>query len=308
MPRQKGDPPATIVCYICGRPSGVHGYEFHEKACRRKYEQQQAALLPGERRPLPPKPTGFATPAPTSKQRASRLAAGGQATGRTAATAGASTGDLGDEGASESMALSLEEQNLAARKAFEDSVMIKCEFCSRSFMPDRIAIHNKSCTAERPSRRVGEHTSGMIGPFKNRNFNVPGVAGHVTGAHQAAESIDVPGSPSPLPASRRRPRTSNASPSVDTRESPILRSATPTGSTRGDHNTGEGNGLCQQVARPPRRGASPASPATFSANERGGLAAVEKRLSKLEATLFSALEEVRSLSGEVRQLRAASER
>jgi len=72
----------------------------------------------------------------------------------------------------------LAEQNSAARKAFEENVMVKCQFCQRSFLPDRIAIHNRSCTAERPSRRVGERSVGMIGPFKNRNFNVPGVAGH----------------------------------------------------------------------------------------------------------------------------------
>uniref|UniRef100_A0A914Y0Z1 Zinc finger protein 474 n=1 Tax=Panagrolaimus superbus TaxID=310955 RepID=A0A914Y0Z1_9BILA len=33
--------------------------------------------------------------------------------------------------------------------------LVKCEWCGRSFGPDRLAVHHRSCTKENPAKRVG---------------------------------------------------------------------------------------------------------------------------------------------------------
>jgi hypothetical protein len=38
------------------------------------------------------------------------------------------------------------------------STMIECEYCGRRFTDaNRLAVHHKSCTQERPAKRVGAH-------------------------------------------------------------------------------------------------------------------------------------------------------
>ena len=48
-------------------------------------------------------------------------------------------------------------QNAAAQATFETAVMEACPHCGRTFKADRLAIHLRSCTAEKPSRPVGSN-------------------------------------------------------------------------------------------------------------------------------------------------------
>ena len=48
----------------------------------------------------------------------------------------------------------LEAYNRAASEAFNTAVLVPCEFCGRTFLEEKLAIHNRSCTRENPARSV----------------------------------------------------------------------------------------------------------------------------------------------------------
>lgn len=48
--------PKALICYICGKEYGTHSLDIHLKTCKKKWEEEQAAKPPGERKPLPEPP------------------------------------------------------------------------------------------------------------------------------------------------------------------------------------------------------------------------------------------------------------
>lgn len=48
----------------------------------------------------------------------------------------------------------LEAMNAAAQNSYNEVALFKCEWCGRSFLEDKLKIHNRSCTQEKPARRV----------------------------------------------------------------------------------------------------------------------------------------------------------
>ncbi len=50
---------------------------------------------------------------------------------------------------------SLDAQNEAAQQVFNEEALEACEHCGRTFMKDRLVIHQKSCTSSSPAARVG---------------------------------------------------------------------------------------------------------------------------------------------------------
>ena len=51
--------------------------------------------------------------------------------------------------------LTLDEINKMATTAFNTESLSTCAFCGRTFLPEKLIIHNRSCTADHPARRVG---------------------------------------------------------------------------------------------------------------------------------------------------------
>lgn len=51
--------PRTLVCYICGREFGTASLDFHLKACKKKWENEQMQKPKHERRPCPEPPKNF---------------------------------------------------------------------------------------------------------------------------------------------------------------------------------------------------------------------------------------------------------
>lgn len=51
--------------------------------------------------------------------------------------------------------LTMQEHNEMAMRAMA-STMAECEHCGRTFLPEKLAIHHKSCSASTPARRVGQ--------------------------------------------------------------------------------------------------------------------------------------------------------
>ena len=46
--------------------------------------------------------------------------------------------------------------NSAAQEVWNTESLVACSFCNRRFLPEKLKIHNKSCTASNPARRVDE--------------------------------------------------------------------------------------------------------------------------------------------------------
>jgi hypothetical protein len=131
-------PPKTRICYICGRQYGLHSYEIHLKQCKDLWIAREAHKSdPRERKKLPEDPA----------LRLQGGGAGGSAEGEVSAAKAVSA----PSGAG---APSLDELNKLASAAFNTEALDTCAYCGRTFLPEKLITHNKSCTADKPARRV----------------------------------------------------------------------------------------------------------------------------------------------------------
>lgn len=125
--------PRTIVCYICGRQYGVHSYDIHLKQCKDLWIARESQKDPRERKSLPRDPMEAGD--------VSRLAATAPANLKRANTMKLSAAELA-------------EMNQAATETFNTVSLSVCEWCGRSFLPEKLVIHNRSCTQDKPARKV----------------------------------------------------------------------------------------------------------------------------------------------------------
>ena len=102
--------PKSVVCYICGREYGTMSISIHIKACEKKWDIEQAKKPKGERRPCPTAPTNFDD---------------------------ILTGKVSNE--------KMNEYNDEAFTNWNEKVLEACPNCARTFLPDRLEIHLKSC-------------------------------------------------------------------------------------------------------------------------------------------------------------------
>lgn len=134
--------PKTRVCYICGRQYGLHSYEIHLKQCKELWVAREGQKDPKERKPLPEDPA----------LRMLRAGGGGEEEG--SPTKGGGRSKAATAAAGDSQELSLDEINRLASETFNTESMSSCEFCGRTFLAEKLVIHNRSCTADHPARRV----------------------------------------------------------------------------------------------------------------------------------------------------------
>ena len=104
--------PKTLICYICGREYGTASLEIHLKACKKRWEQEESQKPPKERRPLPEPPRGF-----------DEIVVGAR-------------GMSGEQ---------LEEFRNEAFNEYNTKALVKCDNCGRTFLPDRLEVHLRSC-------------------------------------------------------------------------------------------------------------------------------------------------------------------
>lgn len=64
-----------------------------------------------------------------------------------------------------------EQQNQQTREAANKNSMVACGNCSRTFLPDRLVVHQRSCKGSRPATRTISRTS-FDGPPEPKKFNV----------------------------------------------------------------------------------------------------------------------------------------
>ncbi|XP_029646472.1 zinc finger protein 474-like [Octopus sinensis] len=105
--------PCTIVCYICGREFGTKSISIHEPQCLKKWHIENDKLPKKHRRPEPLKPDNILLIQ--------------------------SSGGMYD----------VDAMNEAAWKSSQ-AALVPCRVCSRTFQPDRLIVHEKSC---RPKKR-----------------------------------------------------------------------------------------------------------------------------------------------------------
>ncbi|KAK7071236.1 hypothetical protein SK128_008913, partial [Halocaridina rubra] len=98
----------TVVCYICGREFGSLSINIHEPQCLRKWHIQNQKLPEHLQRPEPKKPEVVFD----------------------------NDGKVNHEAMAE-----------AAWKSHLDT-LVACDNCGRTFFPDRLAVHQKSCVKE----------------------------------------------------------------------------------------------------------------------------------------------------------------
>jgi hypothetical protein len=134
--RQLSAAPKARVCYVCGRQYMVHSYEIHLKQCKELFLAREALKDPRERKKLPEDPM-------------ERLGRGGNE------SASPDKISPSQDGAN-AEGLSLEDINKLATEAFNNEALSRCAFCGRTFLQEKLAIHNRSCTAENPARRVND--------------------------------------------------------------------------------------------------------------------------------------------------------
>lgn len=123
MPAPKG--PNYVICYLCGRKYGTKSIAIHEPHCIKKWHAENQKLPKHLRRKMPTKPDY------------SKL----------------SSGDFDGN--------FVDQMNEMSFKAAQEQ-LIPCENCGRTFLPDRLAVHQKSCTADKPAHRPNTTTKSRI--------------------------------------------------------------------------------------------------------------------------------------------------
>ncbi|KFQ46794.1 Zinc finger protein 474, partial [Nestor notabilis] len=98
--------PPTVICYICGREYGTKSISIHEPQCLKKWHQDNDLLPKHLRRPEPKKPEVRPV----------------QARGM----------------------YDLDSLNEAASISAQNQ-LVPCDICGRTFLPDRLIVHQKSC-------------------------------------------------------------------------------------------------------------------------------------------------------------------
>ena len=99
------------MCYICGREFGTASLDIHLKSCKKRWETEQAQKPLRERKPLPQPPTEM----------------------QTLTTAG------------EGSEITMKAYNDVAADQFNKKVLEKCDGCGRTFNPEALVKHQKSC-------------------------------------------------------------------------------------------------------------------------------------------------------------------
>ncbi|ETE63910.1 Zinc finger protein, partial [Ophiophagus hannah] len=103
--------PPTVICYICGREYGTHSIGIHEPQCLKKWHIENNQLPKHLRRAEPVKPVVCS---------------------------------IGAKGYYDLDAL-----NESAWQSAQ-SQLVPCDICGRTFMPDRLIVHQRSCKPKTP--------------------------------------------------------------------------------------------------------------------------------------------------------------
>ena len=106
------------MCYICGREFGTMSLQIHIKTCEKKWEVAQEQLPLKERRKCPEPPQNFE-----------------------GTMAQVKSGKMQMRSKQDIMLMMNEE----AYNKWDTEALVACRNCNRTFLPDRLKIHERSC-------------------------------------------------------------------------------------------------------------------------------------------------------------------
>jgi len=133
MPR-----PVSVVCYICGREFGTKSISIHEPQCLKKWHNENNNLPKNMRRKPPVKPEPLPDIALGGGIGGAKITAGGKY-------------DINK----------IDQMNEAAWKAAQAN-LVPCENCGRTFLPDRLMVHLKSCKPGKPLKPLSRPGTATI--------------------------------------------------------------------------------------------------------------------------------------------------
>ena len=125
----------TVICYICGREFGSKSISIHEPQCLKKWQNENSRLPHGQRRPPPVKPQILPSIGGSNKADNERF---------------------------NEMAWQAAQANLA-----------ECDNCGRTFQPDRLEIHQRSCKPGKPLKPLNTNANSAK---TTKNNSRPGTA------------------------------------------------------------------------------------------------------------------------------------
>ena len=114
--RAPGQRPIGLICPLCGREFGTMSLKIHMKSCKQKFELQQANLPPNQRKDVNKLIENY------EKNQA-----------------------LMGKGLSGKGGYNMDALNQQAFDQYNQDALVKCEYCGRTFLPDRLAVHQRVC-------------------------------------------------------------------------------------------------------------------------------------------------------------------
>ncbi|KAL4110265.1 hypothetical protein PRIC1_001957 [Phytophthora ramorum] len=253
--------PVTRVCHVCGRQYGMSSFEIHLKQCKKMWVQQEEQKPKKERRPIPKTPPG--------------LGEGG-----------------GDKGMTRE---EIEALNQAAQETFNVHGMETCEFCGRTFAEGRLAIHNKSCTADSVSKKVADGAvprnkkEPAVDYGRARQSTRPRVDSSSSEADGAGESTGSSSPPKPTTAGGGARALSGSLPSNRKKVA----------------GPDPGSASKQRIQSPLEQSVDAASLAEELQGKESMISVIQAKLERWEATTVATLQEIRDLKEVFAQLNAS---
>lgn len=151
--RPLGPAPKARICYVCGRQYMLHSFDIHIKQCKELFLAREAQKDPRDRKKLPEDPleklagSGIASPGTFSHEDASNFSPAGRSS---------TASPMPGLDPSKLTRKELEELNKLSNDTYNTETLSTCAYCGRTFLPEKLVIHNRSCTADNPARKVAE--------------------------------------------------------------------------------------------------------------------------------------------------------
>ena len=114
--RAPGQKPIGLICPLCGREFGTMSLKFHIKSCKQKFDLAQSSLPPNKRR------------------NADKILASYEANQNRGISSGGSYNMN-----------QMDQLNQQAFDQYNKDALVECEYCGRTFLPDRLPVHQKIC-------------------------------------------------------------------------------------------------------------------------------------------------------------------
>ena len=121
--------PMMLMCPLCGREFGSMSLDIHIKSCKKKFDNEQIDM---------PKNLQRNSDAILDKYNQQKIYAAEQ-----------KKKEANEPGIKKGNAYNIQEMNDQAYDIYSKDALVPCENCGRTFLPDRLLVHLKSCKGKK---------------------------------------------------------------------------------------------------------------------------------------------------------------